>query len=227
MSSERTVADGWKLAQAETATPGSVVAGVVSDGDPSQPELSPAERAALQAAIGDVLTTLDAFADLGLAESMYQLAGANLERAAAALDMAGRATPPPETFESMATPRGGRGIEQRLVITFGDSRRPAGYATDTPRARLAPGADAFVARRLGPIDKIRVRLLDAAGEQIAAPLLSSLGLSALDIAALDLNAANITLQSWDSPPIMPGAPSPNPGRQGVVGYCWPRTRPAR
>ena len=216
VSSERTVADGWKLAQAETATPGSVVAGVVSDGDPSQPELSPAERAALQAAIGDVLTTLDAFADLGLAESMYQLAGANLERAAAALDMAGRATPPPETFESMATPRGGRGIEQRLVITFGNSQRPAGYATDTPRARLAPGADAFVARRLGPIDAFRVRLLDAAGEQIAAPLRSSLGLSALDIAALDLNAANITLQSWDSPPIMPGAPSPNPGRQGVV-----------
>ena len=225
VSSERTVADGWKLAQAETATPGSIVAGVVSDGDPSQPALSPADRAALQAAIGDLLTTLDAFADLGLAESMYQLAGSNLDRAAAASDMAGRATPPPEAFESMATPRGGRAIEQRLVITFGDNQRPAGYATDTPRARLAPAADAFVARRLGPIDAIRVRLLDDAGNQIADPLLSSLGLSALDIAALDLSTANITLQSWDSPPTMPGAPNPNPGRQGVARLLLAASQP--
>jgi hypothetical protein len=216
VSSERTVADGWKLAQAEIATPGSVLAGVAADGDPGQPVLSPADRAALQTTIARMLTTLDAFADLGLAESMYQLAGANLERAAAAMDMAGRAATPPEVFESMATPRGGRGIEQRLVVAFGDDQRPAGYATDTPRARLAPAADAFVARRLGPIDAIHVRLLDHTGNEIAAPLLSSLGLSALDIAALDLSAANITLQSWDSTLTMPGAPSPNPGQQGVA-----------
>ena len=224
-SSERTVADGWKLAQAETATPGSVVVGIVSDGDPNQPSLSPAERAALQSAIGDLLSTLDAFADLGLAESMYQLAGANYERAAAALDMVGRASPPPDSFESMATPRGGRGIEQRLVITFGDSQRPPGYATDTPRARLAPAADAFVARRLGPIDSIRVRLLDNAGNQIADPLLSSLGLSALDIAALDLSADTITLQSWDSPDTFPGAPNSNPGLQGVARLLLAANQP--
>jgi hypothetical protein len=215
-SSERTVADGWKLAQAETATAGAVVAGILSDGDATQPPLSTAERTALQASIGDLLATLDAFADLGLSESMYQLAGANFERAAAATNMVGRASSPPDLFESTVTPRGGRGIEQRLVVTFGNATRPAGYATDTPRARLAPAADAFVARRLGPINQIHVRLLDSSGTEVASPLLSSLGLSALDIAALDLSSENITLQSWDSPLTMPGAANPNPGRAGVA-----------
>ncbi len=160
-SAERLVADGWKLAQVETKTPGAVVAAIPAPTGAGQPTFGPAEKNALQAVIADVVAALDAFADLGLAESMYQLAGANLERAAAATDMIGRASSPPDMFESMATPRGGRGIEQRLVVTFGTGARPAGYASDTPRARLAPAADAFVARRLGALDGIRVRLLDA------------------------------------------------------------------
>ena len=143
--------------------------------------------------IADVVAALDAFADLGLTESMYQLAGANFERAAAATDMIGRASAPPDVFESMATPRGGRGIEQRVVVTFGSGARPAGYASDTPRARLAPAADAFVARRLGALEWDPRASLDGSGTQIAAPELSSLGLSALDLAALDLSTENITL----------------------------------
>ena len=215
-SAERLVADGWKLAQVETKTPGAVVAAIPAPTGAGQPTFGPAEKNALQAVIADVVAALDAFADLGLAESMYQLAGANLERAAAATDMIGRASAPPDMFEAAATPRGGRGIEQRLVVTFGTGARPAGYASDTPRARLAPAADAFVARRLGALDGIRVRLLDASGAQIAAPTLASLGLSALDLAALDLSSENVTLSSVESPETMPGAPNSNPGRQGVA-----------
>ena len=215
-SAERLVADGWKLAQVETKTPGAVVAAVPAPTGTGQPSFGPAEKSALQAVISDVVAALDAFTDLGLAESMYQLAGANLERAAAAADMMGRASSPPDVFESVATPRGGRGIEQRLVVTFGTGARPAGYASDTPRARLAPAADAFVARRLGAFGDISVRLLDASGAQIAAPKLSSLGLSALDLAALDLSTENVTLSSLEAPQTMPGAPNPNPGRQGVA-----------
>lgn len=215
-SAERLVADGWKLAQVETKTPGAVVVAVPAPTGAGQPSFGPAEKSALQAVISDVVAALDAFTDLGLAESMYQLAGANLERAAAASDMMGRAASPPDVFESMATPRGGRGIEQRLVVTFGTGARPAGYASDTPRARLAPAADAFVARRLGALGDIRVRLLDAAGAQIAAPKLSSLGLSALDLSALDLSTENLMLSSVTAPETMPGAPNSNPGRQGVA-----------
>ncbi len=206
-SAERTVADGWKLAQVETSVPGAVVAALPATG---------AEKAALQVVIDDVVAVLDALADLGLAESMYQLAGANLERAAAAADMLGRASAPPDRFEVTMTPRGGRGIEQRLIVTFGGGARPAGYATDTPRARLAPAADAFVARRLGSLDGIRVRLLGSNGAQLAAPLLASLELSALDLAALDLSSENVTLSNVSAPTTMPGAPNPNPGRKGVA-----------
>jgi hypothetical protein len=215
-SAERQVADGWKLAQVEIKTPGSIVAAVPAPAGADQPTFGPAEKSALQSVIDEVVAALDAFTDLGLAESMYQLAGANLERAAAAADMMGRASSPPDVFESMATPRGGRGIEQRLVVTFGAGARPAGYASDTPRARLAPAADAFVARRLGELGEISVRLLDRAGTQIAAPKLSSLGLSALDLAALDLSTENVVLSSIESPATMPGAPTSNPGRQGVA-----------
>ncbi len=215
-SAERSVADGWKLAQVETKTPGAVVAAIPAPAGAGQPAFGPAQKNALQAVISDVVAALDAFTDLGLAESMYQLAGANLERAAAAADMMGRASSPPDVFESVSTPRGGRGIEQRVVVTFGTGARPAGYASDTPRARLAPLADAFVARRLGAIDGIRVRLLDVSGAQVAAPTLSSLGLSALDIAALDLSTENVTLSSVAAPETMPGAPNSNPGRQGVA-----------
>jgi hypothetical protein len=215
-SAERLVADGWKLAQVETKTPGAVVAAIPAPTGPGQPTFGPAEKNALQLVIADVVATLDAFADLGLTESMYQLAGANFERAAAATDMIGRASAPPDVFESMATPRGGRGIEQRVVVTFGSGARPAGYASDTPRARLAPAADAFVARRLGALGGIHLRLLDASGAQIAALELSSLGLSALDLAALDLSTENVMLSSVAAPETMPGAPKSNPGRQGVA-----------
>ena len=103
-SAERLVADGWKLAQVETKTPGAVVAAIPAPTGAGQPTFGPAEKNALQAVIADVVAALDAFADLGLAESMYQLAGANLERAAAATDMIGRASSPPDVFESAATP---------------------------------------------------------------------------------------------------------------------------
>jgi hypothetical protein len=215
-SAQRVVADGWKLTQVETKTPGAVVAAIPAPTGNNPPSFGTAEKNALQSAINDVVAALDAFADLGLAESMYQLAGANFERAAAATDMISRASSPPDVFESAATPRGGRGIEQRLIVTFGTNTRPTGYASDTPRARLAPAADAFVARRLGPVGDIRVRLLDASGAQVAAPKLSSLGLSALDIAALDLSTKNVMLSSLESPRTMPGAPNSNPGRQGVA-----------
>ncbi len=216
-SAERLVVDGWKLAQAERETPGSVVAAiVVPPPPPPQPRFGTPEKSAVQKAVLDLLATLDSFADLGLAESMYQLAGANYERAAAASDMMGRAAPPPDSFDSMTTPRGGRGIEQRLIISLGGAVRPAGFASDTPRARLAPAADAFVASKLGPITGLKVRLLDKSGTEVAAPKLSALGLSALDLAALDLSLETIQLNSITSPSTMPSAPNSNPGRQGIA-----------
>ncbi len=215
-SSQRLVCDGRAIAQAELALPGSVVLGVQNDGDTTAPPLAQGDLDALQACVGALLSTQDSFADLSLAESMFQLAGANYERASAATDMLGRAAMPPDVFESMATPRGGRGIDQRLVVALGNAQRPQGFASATPRARLAPAADAFVASRLGAMDDIKIRLLAADGTLAASPGLSELGLSALDLGALQLTPNVISFTDENSAATAAGAPSPNPGRRGIA-----------
>lgn len=179
-AASRLVTNGWRIVQAELDAPGSVVAAVAADRPASEQE-------GLQRAVNEVITALDGLTDLGLAEAVYQYAGRNVERAAAATDMIGRAAVPPESFDVAATPRGGRGIEQRVIVTFGDAVRPAGWASNTPRARLAPAADAFVAERLGAVDALTIRLLDADLGEAGRCVLADLGLSALDLGA---DAAN-------------------------------------
>ncbi|PVG80872.1 hypothetical protein DDE18_21050 [Nocardioides gansuensis] len=186
LASERLVVDGWRLAKDAMASLDPVLDAVLAS-IPTRPDGSPAldvgdSRSAIAAAITDLVGALDGLADLGLAEAVHQLAGSNFARAAAATDMIGRAAVPPDSFDTVATPRGGQGIDQRLFVVFGDTTRPAGYAADTPRARLAPAADAFVARRLGPLTGIQVRLRGPDGAEVG-PSLADLGLSALDLAA--------------------------------------------
>src|SRR5207244_12215224 len=63
-SSQRLVADGWKLAQVETKTPGSGVAAIPAPAGAGQPSFGPAAKNALQSVIADVVAALDAVADL-------------------------------------------------------------------------------------------------------------------------------------------------------------------
>ncbi len=185
LPSERLVVDGWRVAQTAMADDppgldplvdavmGAMPAGLDRD----------AGRRAVRSSIEGVVGALDGLMDLGLAESVHQLAGANFARASAATDMIGRAAVPPDAFDVAATPRGGQGVDQRLVVAVGGDDRPAGYASDTPRALLAPEADAFVARRLGPLTGVTLRLLDDDGTEVGTCALADLGLAALDLAA--------------------------------------------
>ena len=210
--SERLVANGWGIAQAELDAPGTVAAAVAA-GRPV------AERDGLQRTVDEVVRSLDGLTDLGLAESVQQLAGRNVERAAAATDMVGRAAVPPDAFDVATTARGGRGVEQRLVMTFGTANRPAGWAASTPRARLAPEADTFVAGRLGAVDAVVVRLLDTDSREAGRCALGDLGLAALDVAA---DAASTGAAA------LPAAAGPRGGRhprhRGPVGGARPRGR---
>lgn len=186
LASERLVVDGWRLAKDAMISADPVVDAVLAT-IPTRPDGSPALdpddcREAIAASISDLVGALDGLADLGLAEAVHQLAGSNFARAAAATDMIGRAAVPPDSFDSIATPRGGQGIDQRLLVVFGDTTRPTGHADDTPRAQLAPEADAFVARRLGPLTGIQVRLRGPDGTEVTRSL-DDLHLSALDLAA--------------------------------------------
>lgn len=185
LAGERLVVDGWRVAQqvmrdaeeGDTTLLDAVVAECPSGLDRGR------ARDAIAAALDRLVGSLDGLMDLGLAESVHQLAGANFARAAAATDMLGRAEVPPDTFDVATTPRGGQGIEQRLVLVAGGRRRPAGWARSTPRADLAPEADAFVARRLGRTAGIEVRLLDSAGTEVGRCAVPELRMSALDLAA--------------------------------------------
>ncbi len=185
LPSERLVVDGWRVAQAAMADdpPGldPLVDAVMGAMPPGLDRA--AGRGAVRSSIEGVVGALDGLMDLGLAESVQQLAGANFARASAATDMVGRAAVPPDAFDVAATPRGGQGIDQRLVVVVGGDDRPAGYAADTPRVLLAPEADAFVARRLGPLTGVTVRLLGEDGVEVGHSELADLGVGALDLAA--------------------------------------------
>lgn len=174
--SERWVVDGWQVAQAELAAAGSVVAAV------AQNEPAP-EKAAIQAGVSALIESLDTLTDLGLAESVYQLAGRNFARAAAATDVIGRAAVPPDTFEVAGTPRGGVGIEQRLVFAFPKAPATPGWSKTTPRAKLCPEANAFLAARFGRAKDIELRLLDANQGEAGRCTVADLKISALDFAA--------------------------------------------
>ena len=181
LPSERQVVDGWRVAQDAMKGLDPVVDAVMTDVPPGLDAGSC--RIAIAAAVVALIGALDGLTDLGLAESVQQLAGSNFARASAATDMISRAAVPPDAFDVAATPRGGQGIDQRLLAVFGGEDRPAGYAATSPRAALAPEADAFVARRLGPLSDLTVRLLDGEGAEIGAAALAGLGLAALDLAA--------------------------------------------
>lgn len=139
----------------------------------------------LRAKLDAVGTQLDALLDLSSAESVYQLVQGNMPRMAASLDALGQpdVDPPPCLFP--ATPRPGRTITHRLLLTLPDTTPPGDGWADTPRAAAAPALEHWVRLALGPATRWRIvsRWVDAAGtaEKPNAPIeVSRLGICALD-----------------------------------------------
>jgi hypothetical protein len=126
--------------------------------------------------------SVDAVADLLLAESVHQVAQGNLARAAATMDASGRgdvAPPEPDFINSM---RGGQPVSHRLLIIG----RPGGWDMDAPRARLAPGLEGWAAERLGNQERIVVGFANN-GDAVRIPAGS---LAALDLVALSDDPAS-------------------------------------
>lgn len=105
--------------------------------------------------VGGILNALaeiwDAVADLSLAESVYQVANNNLERAGAACAMVD-ALGPPVLPQVARTPRAGASYAQRLMLLCPDAPPPAAWADVAARDPLAaaePRLDAWLARMLG------------------------------------------------------------------------------
>ena len=161
------------------------------------PGLSAAATPVVTALAGTLAELLDACADLMLAESVHQAAQGNFARAGAAVTSAGEFTHVPDRFDVVDTPRTGTTVTHRLLLAFDPAARAGG--ADTPRARLAPALDAWLATLFGPLSTLQCVIAyrsdastpaayDMALQANAAPPLASFAitLDQLGLAAIDL-----------------------------------------
>ncbi len=111
------------------------------------PTVPPSDDAATQAILDDLLDQMDAVADLLLAESVFQMAGGNLEGASAAMTALDKQERPPETRVA-DTPHSTRGYTQRVVVALA-SIDAGPWPADDLSARLEPRLNAWLARLMG------------------------------------------------------------------------------
>jgi hypothetical protein len=185
------VVNGLALVQAQrNGTLGAALAAL-------NPGLSAAATSAVTTLAAQGAELLDACADLMLAESVHQAAQGNFARAGAAVTSAGEFSHVPDRFDVVETPRTGTPLTHRVLLVFDPAARAGG--ADTPRARLAPALDAWLADLFGPLSQLQCVIAyrsdadspaayDMALQAVAAPPLASfpitldqLGLSALDV----------------------------------------------
>jgi predicted nucleic acid-binding Zn-ribbon protein len=152
--------------------------------DAPQQDAIRAEKAAIE-------NTLDALRDVLTAESAYQLALGNFDRAAAVLQSVGSGTLPPEV-EVLNTPRGtGISFTQRLAVHFDATIAASPWgASPSARQQLDPPLNAWVGNLLGAPDTIacRVAAVDANGTVLVDngnPIEGTVTLAALDLQPID------------------------------------------
>jgi len=104
---------------------------------------------ALRRILAELDETFDAVGDLLLAESVHQLVGGSALRAGLAADAVGRGQDLPAEYEVLRTPRGGVAVTHHVGVLLPESL-PPGWTDDRPLARLEPGLEGWVRRRLGP-----------------------------------------------------------------------------
>ena len=142
----RNVVDGLALYRAATGT-----------GDVPATPVQSAAVAALTAAAPTIVDRIcadlvDAVGDLVLAESVHQLVAGNPMRAGLAADTLGRGESLPSRFDvhHIASQRRRPDVQRRRSASDGGIADDFGWSSARPRARLAPQAEAWAARLLGP-----------------------------------------------------------------------------
>ncbi|WP_159982454.1 MULTISPECIES: hypothetical protein [unclassified Novosphingobium] len=146
------------------------------------PTLTAANWTTVDGAIRQLDASVDAVADMLLAESVHQVAQGNLARASAAMDAAGRGDVAPPEPDFVNSARGGQPVSHRLLIIG----RDGGWNRNAPRAKVAPGLEGWAAERLGDPSRI-VAGFSEGGEAVRLALGT--------IAALDLVALSSDIQS--------------------------------
>jgi hypothetical protein len=163
-------------------------------------DLPPAESPrgkAIRAEVARLAESLDALADLSLAEGVYQVAQGNFERAGGMLKAMTQGDAPPMP-EIVQTPRGGTALTQRVVLHL----RPGPVTSPWPgaptrRSALEPGLNAWIGLLLPRPGKIHYAVRLAGGEMTAHNLVG-LGLQPIDLVYLagdDLAGETTELES--------------------------------
>ena len=193
----RNVVDGRKLAARVQSLPES------NRGYPfeitSLPGATTDERASIDVEVDRLLDTLDAVADLALAESVHQSARGNFDRAAGMLDAFSRGTAPPEP-ELTRTPRSGTTLTHRIAIHFDPVVQAPPVVT--PRSTAEPRLDQWLRAILPPLEDVAcsVTYFDQTQNAISDPVrisLSDLALAAIDVVALVPESGEQQLTAFD------------------------------
>jgi hypothetical protein len=174
----RNVVDGLALYRAVTGTSEHPLS-------QAQTDLLTTLNRTVPALVGGLADLVDALGDLVLAESVHQLVGGNPMRAGVAADTLGRGESLPSRFDVIASPRSGIGLTCSVAVVL-PMARPAGdsgWNREKPRARLAPQAEAWIARLLGKPSSWRITCTVTSG---GAERPIDCGLDELDVCALDV-----------------------------------------
>ena len=112
--------------------------------------LTAPEQGQIAKIIDDLLDQMDSVADLLLAESVFQVAGGNMDGAGAAMLTLDKQQRPPETRVT-ETPHSTRGYTQRVVVAMQSELLGAwaGVADDDLAAQVEPKLNAWLAALLG------------------------------------------------------------------------------
>lgn len=150
---------------------------------PGLPDPNSPQAASIQKEVTRLGDSLDAVADLLLAESVYQMAQGNFERSGASLQTLAQGGMPPDP-EIAKTSRSGMAIQQRVTLHLNPLSAAAFWpGTPTQRARVEPGLNRWLGERLPAPDRITFQA-SRGGNAPAEHNLSGLGLQPVDLVLL-------------------------------------------
>lgn len=168
------VVDGYALLEATLLEEPPIGYPFGVNGLPADPASAPAR--AIVAEVERLNDTLDAIADLSLAEGVYQVSQGNYDRAGALLEALVEGKSPPEP-EIARTPRSGAVVNHRVCLHF----RTDLHGGPTPRSFAAPGLDRWLADCIGSLDTILFSIRYELDDQVTALGLDELGLEPIDL----------------------------------------------
>jgi hypothetical protein len=123
-----------------------------------------------------------------LAEGVHQAAQGNMDRAGGMITAAGAFTHVPSEFDVITTPRSGRALSHRVLLAMDGTAAADAAVPTTPRARLEPRLNAWIAERVGALSEITCRVVHEFVDGAGAPgtdetsvSFGELGLEPLDL----------------------------------------------